>query len=119
MLDLGHIGEPVTCSPAVLPVSLQSKIPDTPPLQQKTVLCSSLEEIITTQESPAPLLPPWAAESRPYSPNLEHPWAETGCSTHEVSPLIRRGHWSPTEVMWSPSNPQINSTNKVQIPQLI
>jgi hypothetical protein len=47
---------------------------------------NSLEDIITSQESPAPLLPPWA-ESRSQSPNIEHPWAESKRTTaHTWSP---------------------------------
>ena len=109
----------VSCSPAVLPMTLHNRILDTPP-QRATVLCSSLEEIITTQESPAPLLPPWAAETRSYSPTpntFDHPWAET----HDVSSSTRVKHWSPPEVMWNTNNPspQIDCQNKLQIAQLI
>ncbi len=88
--------------------TLYNRILDTPP--QK-----SLEEIITTQESPAPLLPPWAAETRPYSPNnFEHPWAEVEGSTHVK-------HWSsPSQIMWNSTNtPQLDQQAKLQIPQLI
>lgn len=120
---MGHIGDPLSCSPAILPVALQNKIQDTPP--QKTLLTTSLEEIITTQESPAPLLPPWAAESRPFSPthfNLEHPWAESNrCQEVGLHKVNRREHhvWSsPHEVMWS--SPSINDqANKLQVTQLI
>lgn len=120
--EMGHISDPISCSPAVLPVVLQNKIQDTPP--QKPILTNSLDEIITTQESPAPLLPPWAAESRPFSPtrfNLEHPWAESNrCQEAGLPKIGRREHvWtSPHEVMWS--SPTINDqSNKLQLAQLI
>ena len=109
--DLGHIGDPITCSPAVVPVTLMNRIPDTPPL--KNELCNSLEEIITTQESPAPLLPPWAAESRPYF--NEHPWAET----NHISPLTRRKQWSPEDMWGGTATPNTDRPNKLQIAQLI
>ncbi len=96
-----------------------NKISDTPTFPSSRVLRNSLDDIITTQESPAPLLPPWTGESRPYSPTLEHPWAES----HGHSPFMRRaGHCSPVpEVMWSTtgSNNVQHTPGKLRIAQLI
>lgn len=68
------------CSPAIIPMSLPSRVIETSPSQHPPVTLYNpvLDEIMTTQESPAPLLPPWA-ESRSQSPNisLEHPWVDS------------------------------------------
>lgn len=81
--DLGHIGDPIICSPAVIPSTLISRVPDTPPIVSQPVILHppfiSIEEtMISSHDSPSPLLPRWA-ESRSQSPNmaLEHPWADT------------------------------------------
>ena len=116
-VHIGGRGEPPpSFSPLVVPLN---KISDTPTFPSSRVLRNSLDDIITTQESPAPLLPPWTGESRPYSPTLEHPWAES--TGH--SPFMRRaGHCSPVpEVMWSTngSNGVQHTPGKLRIAQLI
>ena len=99
--DLGHIGEPVVCSPLV-PTSLTSEhVPQTPLLYENRG--ALLEEVVLKQDSPSPLLLPWA-ESRPQSPYVSHPWAESRETTlHEMyksSTSRRHQLWSP-ESSWS------------------
>ncbi len=113
--DLGHIGEPVVCSPLIIPMTLlTSHIPETPiPGENKGAL---LEEAVLKQDSPSPQLLPWA-EGCSQSPNI-HPWAESKDTTlHElrsmyktrpqssavVSMARRSHHWSP-ESSWSSSS---------------
>ncbi|XP_019849225.1 PREDICTED: forkhead box protein L1-like isoform X1 [Amphimedon queenslandica] len=64
------------CSPSIIPMSLSTDTSSIIPTTSS--LNPLLNEIMTSQESPAQLLPPWA-ESRSESPNIgfEHPWAET------------------------------------------
>ena len=85
-------GSPVLCnsdcstdtiySPVAIPSSMNGRVHLTSPttLSNGGMIHNSLEDIVTSQESPAPLLPPWA-ESRSQSPNMymldHHPWAET------------------------------------------
>ena len=90
--DLGNVGEPVVCSPLVVPTSLAiepvTDIPSTPLLgDYKGAL---LEEVILKQDSPPHILP-WA-ESRPQSPVVSfghpHPWSESKETTqHELKNL--------------------------------
>lgn len=119
--DLGHIGDPVICSPAVIPTTLSSRIPDTPPTMTVSHPNIILDEIMTSQESLAPLLPPWA-ESCPHSPSLslEHPWAEckeTFGTNHTKGTTVEM--WSP-ETAWNISQSSYPSVNrKMPIAQLI
>lgn len=116
---LGITGdEQIGCSPVIVPMSLQSRVPETPPtFTPVTLYHPILDEIMSTQESPAPLLPPWA-ESRSQSPNIniEHPWAESRERARHV--------WvgSPDSAPWIPMNggyPPSSSTSTVQVAQLI
>ena len=109
--DLAHIGEPITCSPLVVPTSLtseQAAVPETLTVgENKATL---LEEMILQQDCPSPQLLPWA-ESRSQSPNVSlaqpHPWAESKEAT--LRSMIKSGrcmtarnntYWSP-ESSWS------------------
>ena len=101
--DLGHIGEPVVCSPLV-PTSEQAELPQTPLLYENRG--ALLEEVVLKQDSPSPLLLPWA-ESRPQSPCVSHPWAESRETTlHEMRNMYKSStnhknqFWSP-ESSWS------------------
>ena len=101
--DLGHIGEPVVCSPLV-PTSEHAELPQTPLLFENRG--ALLEEVVLKQDSPSPLLLPWA-ESRPQSPGVSHPWAESRETTlHEMKNMYksstnhRNQLWSP-ESSWS------------------
>ena len=102
--DLGHIGEPLICSPAMIPHGLATHVPDTPPSLPATITSSSisLEELVTTSDS-SPLLPPWN-RSRDHSPiSLDHPWAESRDSITQHLQTLGRSkghHWSP-EGTWS------------------
>lgn len=98
--DTGHVVEPVMCSPLVLPPSLSSEqadIPESSPADDhKRAL---LEEAVLKQDSPSPLLLPWA-EGHSQSPNLglPHPWAES----KEVTLHQMRSHVSASHQLWSP-----------------
>lgn len=98
--DIGHVVEPVMCSPLILPPSLSSEhadIPESSPADDhKRAL---LEEAVLKQDSPSPLLLPWA-EGHSQSPNLglPHPWAES----KEVTLHQMRSHVSASHQLWSP-----------------
>lgn len=111
--DLGHIGEPLICSPAMIPHVLASRLPDTPPasLPTSTTTASiALEDMVSGQDSPSPLLPPWTG-SRDHSPNpvqLEHPWAESKESINRQIKSLGKSkgtsqHWSPEFTTWGNS----------------
>ena len=118
--DLGHIGDPILCSPAMIPTTLPSRVPETPPIILNTTNHSILDDIVmSTEESPALLLPPWV-ESRSQSPNLslEHPWAENKerirGSTNQL--------WSPDPswaVSLTNSSHATTSSGTVPVAQLI
>ncbi len=125
--DLGHIGEPVMCSPLVIPTTLSaSQLPETPvPGENKGAL---LEEAVLKQDSPSPqLLLPWADSQSPHA----HPWAESRDSTlHElrsiyksapqssVASMARHSHrWSP-ESSWSSSCSTTSVTYTARTPLL-
>lgn len=109
----------LSCSPATLPSSLSNRIQLTP-LANGNSSQNSLEDLITSQESPGPLLPPWA-ESRSQSPNtytLEHPWAESKDQLRGSSNQI----WSPDHTTsWSLPlvYPAVSTANTVPVAQLI
>ena len=110
--DLGHIGEPVMCSPLVIPTTLAMEpvvdIPSTPLLgDYKGAL---LEEVVLKQDSPSPQLLPWA-ESRSQSPVISfsqpHPWSESKETTqHEMKNLCPPtvSYLSSKSTMWSPDS---------------
>lgn len=111
--DLGHIGEPVVCSPLVVPTTLAiepavSDIPSTPLLgDYKGAL---LEEVVLKQDSPSPQLLPWA-ESRSQSPLVgfvqPHPWSESKETTqHELKNLCpsKVSYTSSKSTLWSPES---------------
>ena len=110
--DLGHIGEPVVCSPLTVPTTLAiepvADIPSTPLLgDYKGAL---LEEVVLKQDSPSPQLLPWA-ESRSQSPVVSfsqpHPWSESKETTqHEMKNLCpaRVSFTSSKSTMWSPDS---------------
>ena len=104
----------VDCSPAIIPMSLSTRMPDTPSIMPPTSAFNPLlDEIMTSQESPAQLLPPWA-ESRSESPNVgfEHPWAETLRDRHlQISP--ESGHNWTTSVGLPLSGYPHSSTSSV------
>ena len=107
--DLGHIGDPVVCSPLVVPMTLTSEaaeIPLTPTLgENKGAL---LEEALLRQDSPSPQLLPWA-EGQSQSP-VCHPWAETREATLKrtrgIFPSLtgRKSMWSPDSSLSSSSS---------------
>ena len=106
--DLGHIGDPVICSPAVIPSTLISRVPDTPPVvSQPTAhhqpFITIDETMISSHESPSPLLPRWA-ESRSQSPSmaLEHPWADTKDGLlRSACNMDSLAHIWPSDMGWS------------------
>lgn len=124
--DLGHIGEPVVCSPLVTPTTLStSQIPETPTLgENKGAL---LEEVILKQDSPSPQLLPWA-EGCSQSPNI-HPWAESRDTTlHGLKSLYKHRpqssavvsmakslHQSPESSWSSSSSSSINYPKRTQL----
>lgn len=117
--DLAHIGEPITCSPLVVPTSITSEqaaaVPETLTVgENKATL---LEEVILQQDCPSPQLLPWA-ESRSQSPNVSltqpHPWAESKEAT--LRSIIKNGrcttarnniHWSPESSLSSTSTSSV------------
>ena len=110
--DLGQIGEPVVCSPLVVPITLAvepvTDIPTTPLLgDYKGAL---LEEVILKQDSPSPQLLPWA-ESRPQSPAVSfsqpHPWSESKETTqHQLNSLCpsKVSFTNSKSTLWSPES---------------
>ena len=110
--DLGHVGEPVVCSPLVVPTSSAiepiTDIPSTPLLgDYKGAL---LEEVVLKQDSPSPQILPWA-ESRSQSPVVSfsqpHPWSESKETTqHELKNLCpsKVSFTSSKSTMWSPDS---------------
>ena len=110
--DLGHIGEPVVCSPLVVPATLAAEpvadIPSTPLLGDYKG--SLLEEVVLRQDSPPPELLPWA-ESRSQSPAISfsqpHPWSESKETTQHELKHLRPSKVSFTNskgTMWSPES---------------
>ena len=113
--DLPQVGEPVLCSPLVLPTTIAAvpvELPATPPVMENHG--ALLEEVVLKQDSPSPqVLLPWA-EGNSQSPNISaqsHPWAESKESTmHEVRNLFKvnkslgngNSLWSPDH-NWSSS----------------
>lgn len=119
--DLSQVGEPVLCSPLVLPTTMAAvpvELPATPSVTESHG--TLLEEVVLKQDSPSPqVLLPWA-ESNSQSPNTSasqiHPWAESKESTmHEIRNLIRRskslgnGHAGPMspDHSWSSSSTNV------------
>ena len=93
--DLGHIGDPVMCSPLVVPQLLSSSEGDVSVAAAAGISAipgaseskgALLEEVVLKQDSPSPLLLPWA-EKHSQSPNT-HPWAESQETT-----LYQMRHW--------------------------
>ena len=112
--DIGHMVEPVVCSPLVVPPSLASEHAEVP---ESTLADDNkralLEEAVLKQDFPSPLLLPWA-EGQSQSPHLglPHPWAES----KEVTLHQMRSHVSASHQLWSPetswANGYANSYNK-------
>ena len=103
--DLGQVGDPMVCSPLILPATMASTSDLSPqtPIIRDPERGKDLEEDILKPNSPSPHLLPWA-ESRPQSPCL-HPWAESKETTlrtlyrHKRTPMSLANHshsaWSP------------------------
>lgn len=118
--DLGHIGEPLNCSPAMIPMVLTNRLPETPPYIRPTSnsAATSLEDL-TVQDSPSPLLPSWA-DSRSESPAilLEHPWAESRDSINQkllslgtkTRNTLLNNQWSPEYAAWNSTTHQVIGT---------
>lgn len=111
--DLGHIGEPVLCSPlnAHIPTTAMEPM-DIPPSPLVGVSRGALlEETVLNQDSPPLQLLPWD-ESCPQSPfprdSHFHPWAESREKTlHEMRNLTKRNKplsASTKTTMWSPDS---------------
>lgn len=100
--DLGHIGDPVVCSPLTVPSSTTSELPSTPVIWvSKSAL---LEEAVLVQDSPSPNLLPWA-DSRAPSP-AAHPWAESKEMTLNGIRFLCKDKLQPPllKTMWSPDS---------------
>lgn len=103
--DLGQVGEPVTCSPLVVPATIASGLSPSTPIAVDTGKTKELEEDVFNHDSPlpSPHLLTWA-DSRPQSPCL-HPWAESkettlknlGRQSRQLSSLTSHNGsvWSP------------------------
>ncbi len=105
--DLGHIGEPVVCSPLV--ATLASDVPAYPPVCESNG--ALLEEAVLRQDSPPlGILPsPWDnSQSQSPTDKHYHPWAESKEKTlYELRNLSKRTEPVPTYVktsMWSPES---------------
>lgn len=104
--DLGHVGDPMICSPLVVPATIASGLSPCTPVVTDTGKVKELEDDVFNHDSPlpSPHLLPWA-DSRPQSPHL-HPWAESkettlknlGRQSRQATTLTSHNHngfWSP------------------------
>lgn len=131
--DLGHIGDPVICSPLIVPVTSAAIEPVDIPASPLVGVSRGalLEEAILKQDSPPLQLLSWD-ESRPQSPYTRdtqvHPWAESREKTlHEMRNLSKKSKpvstfgkttmWSP-ESSWSSSSTYSTAGFKKQTPLL-
>lgn len=123
--DMPHAlpGDPVLCSPLVLPVTTAAvpvELPATPQVMQTHG--ALLEEVVLKQDSPSPqVLLPWA-EGNSQSPSCSaqtHPWAESRESTmHEVHNLIKMNPlWSPDH-SWSSASTFSSASTVCRTPLL-
>lgn len=108
--DLAHIGEPVMCSPLVVPTTLASEQAEVPePLVIGENKATLLEEMVLQQDSPSPQLLPWA-ESCSQSPSVNlaqpHPWAESKEATlHELKCMSKTSRYKTMRnTLWSPES---------------
>ncbi len=109
--DLGHIGEPVVCSPLV--TSLASDVLAYPSVYEGNG--ALLEEAVLRQDSPPLGILPWdSSQSQSPTEKHSHPWAESKEKTlyemrnlskkkEPVSTLVKTSLWSP-ESSWSSSS---------------
>ncbi len=119
--DLLHPGEPVLCSPLVLPtsVAVPMEIPATPLITESHE--ALLEEVVLKQDSPSQVLLPWA-EGNSQSPNSSahtHPWAESKERTmHEIRNLFMLGKPltnSSPDHSWSSSSTNTYSSSAASL----
>lgn len=107
--DLGQVGDPMICSPLVVPASISNGSTSLPiatdnTMDQIKVKDLEEEEVFNNHNSPlpSPHLLPWA-DSRPESP-CHHPWAEaketTLTSLSRQQSLHHHNHTSNN--IWSP-----------------
>ena len=103
--DLGQVGDPMICSPLIVPATIAS--PTTPVVTDSGKVRNQDEEDVFNHDSPPspPHLLSWA-DSRPESPFL-HPWAESKETT--LRNLGRQSRPAPSLLpsrplngMWSP-----------------
>ena len=112
--DLGQVGDPMICSPLIVPASIASSPSTThAPSSTEHTKSRELEEDVFHNHSsplppPSPGLLPWS-DSRPQSPSPLHPWAESKETTlkslgHQQSITLPHSHahshthnniWSP------------------------
>ncbi len=108
--DLGHIGEPVICSPLV--ASLATDVSVYPSVSEGNG--ALLEEAVLRQDSPPLGILPWdSSQSQSPTEKHSHPWAESKEKTlcelrnlskkEPVSKLVKTSLWSP-ESSWSSSS---------------
>ena len=126
--DLGHIGEPVVCSPLV--TSLASELAEIPASPAPSVCNGALlEEAVLKQDSPPMGLLPWDnSQSQSPTDSHLHPWAESKEKTlHElhnmynttepVSTYFNTTAWSPQN-SWSSSSTYSTAGINKQAPLL-
>ena len=116
--DLGQVGDPMICSPLIVPTSIttaslsSTPAPADPALEDNLKDGKELEDVFTTTNSPlpSPHLLPWA-ECQPESPSI-HPWAESKETTlkslgrqrqRSVIPAHNHSSWSPDVSCFSTS----------------
>lgn len=124
--DLGHIGEPVVCSPLV--ASLAGDTTAYPPMTESNG--ALLEEAVLKQDSPPFGLLPWDdGQSQSPTPKHLHPWAESKEKTlyelrnlskrkEPVSTLVKTSMWSP-DSSWSSSSTYSNANFKTTTAPLL
>lgn len=129
--DLGQVGDPMICSPLIIPTSMTTTSPPSTPAGTNPALDCDLknnkdvEEVFRNHNSrlPSPHLLPWE-DSRPESP-FRHPWAESRETT--LNSLGRQQHtvvlppfnhtsnslWSPDTTCYSTSASCSTSTTNL------
>ena len=116
--DLGQVGDPMVCSPLILPTTLSSDLSPQTPVTRDSGKGKELEEVVWKQDSPSPHLLPWA-DSQPQSPCL-HPWAESKETT--LRNLHRQSRHAMTVTsqnhMWSPEASYSSSCSTTSITSL-
>ena len=129
--DLGQVGDPMICSPLIVPTSITTASPSAPATSDpalETVLKDEKtedEEVFRSHHNscglPSPHLLPWE-DSRPLSPS-PHPWAESrettlsslgrDRQTIRLPPINRTSNpiWSPDTPCYSSSSSCLTSTS--------